>query len=291
MTEESKLPQPALTVIGSPRGDRQGDYKGAPQGEIPFARVQGEPYLQPPTDLYIPPDALEILLEAFEGPLDLLLYLIRRQNLNILDIPVAEITRQYMEYIDLMQELRLELAAEYLLMAAMLAEIKSRMLLPRPDEGDEDEDDPRAELIRRLQEYERYKKAAEDLDTLPRLERDFVVTHEIPSDHKVVRLAPKVNLKDVLSAFGEVMRRADLYTRHHIQRERLSVRERMSRVLGALREGGYEEFQTMFTVEEGRMGVVVTLLAMLELIKEELIELVQNEPYGPIYVKSLASHD
>jgi len=256
---------------------------------MPFAKVQGEPYLEPPTDLYIPPDALEILLEAFEGPLDLLLYLIRRQNLDILEIPIAEITHQYMEYIGLMRELRLELAAEYLLMAAMLAEIKSRMLLPRLDEGDEDEDDPRAELIRRLQEYERFKKAAEDLDCLPRLERDFVVAQEIPSDRKVVRLDPKVNLRDVLSAFGEVMRRAELYTHHHIQREPLSVRERMSIVLATLKEGGYEEFQSMFTVEEGRMGVVVTLLAMLELIKEELIELVQNESYGPIYVKSLAS--
>lgn len=283
MTAETQRPQPELTVIGSP--------PPPPQSEIPFARVQGEPYLEPPTDLYIPPDALEILLEAFEGPLDLLLYLIRRQNLDILDIPIAEITRQYMEYIDLMEELRLELAAEYLLMAAMLAEIKSRMLLPRPGEWDDDELDPRAELVRRLQEYERYKKAGEDLDSLPRLERDFVVTDEIPSDHKVVRLAPKVNLKDVLGVFGEVMRRAELYTHHHIQRELLSVRERMSRVLRMLRAGGYEEFQAMFTVEEGRMGVVVTLLAMLELIREELIELVQNEPFGPIYVKSLASED
>lgn len=282
MSEEHNTPdqeddQVELTVVGS-----------SPQEEMAFAMVQGEPFLEPPKDLYIPPDALEVLLEAFEGPLDLLLYLIRRQNLDILDIPIAEITRQYMEYIELMKELRLELAAEYLLMAAMLAEIKSRMLLPRPDEGEEDEEDPRAELVRRLQEYERYKKAAEDLDSLPRLERDFAVAHNVASDHKVVRLSPKVNLKDVLMAFSEVLKRAELYSHHHIQREPLSIRERMSLVLSALQNERYLEFQVMFTVEEGRRGVIVTFLAMLELIKEDLLEMVQNEPFGPIYVKSLS---
>lgn len=256
------------------------------QQEIPFALVHGEAMTQLPQDLYIPPDALEVFLEAFEGPLDLLLYMIRRQNLDILDIPIAEITRQYAQYIDAMQGLRFELAAEYLVMAAMLAEIKSRMLLPRPESAEEEEADPRAELVRRLQEYERYKQAAEDIDELPRVGRDVFETSARPPDLKVVKPVPEVELKEVLLAFQDVLRRADMFSSHHIQREALSVRERMTGVLDAVNPHSFTEFSKLFNVQEGRMGVVVTLLAILELIKESLIEMIQTEPFGPIYVKA-----
>jgi len=258
------------------------------QQEMPFAIVQGEPLLTLPKDLYIPPDALEVFLDAFEGPLDLLLYLIRRQNLDILDIPIAEITRQYIEYVELMKSLRLELASEYLVMAAMLAEIKSRMLLPRPaDQGDEEnEEDPRAELIRRLQEYERYKQAAEDLDAQPRLHRDVFPGQADFPDKVVRRRPPDVSLADLLSALQDVLRRAEMFTHHRVEREPLSVRERMSRVLEMLGGGGFTDFTHLFRYEEGRLGVVVTFLAVLELIKESLVELVQTEPFGPIHVKA-----
>lgn len=257
------------------------------QQEMPFAVVQGSPITSLPKDLYIPPDALEVFLaESFEGPLDLLLYLIKRQNLDILDIPIAEITKQYMEYIDLMQDMRLELAAEYLVMAAMLAEIKSRMLLPRPKTEEEEEGDPRAELVRRLQEYERFKKAAEDIDYLPRLERDIHVAEVKGPDLKIVRAPPSVDLKDILLAFKDVMHRASLYEHHHIQMEPLSVRERMGIVLDKLSAERFTDFGDLFTIEEGRSGVVVTLLAILELIKQSLIELVQTEVFGPIHVKA-----
>ncbi len=255
------------------------------QTEMPIALVLGEKVTELPRDLYIPPDALRVFLEAFEGPLDLLLYMIRRQNLDILNIPIAEITRQYMEYIDLMQEMKLELAGEYLVMAAMLAEIKSRMLLPRPPSDDENEDDPRAELIRRLQEYERYKQAGEDIDSLHRVGRDlFVGTAEI-TERRALKALPEVTLKEVLLAFKEVLQRADMFSHHHIQREALSVRERMSNVLATLRVDQFTDFTALFTPEEGRLGVVVTLLAVLELIKGSLIELIQTEAYGPIHVK------
>lgn len=255
------------------------------QGELPFAMVQGEPFTTLPEDLYIPPDALEVILEAFEGPLDLLLYLIKRQNLDILNIPIAHITEQYMTYIDLMKNMRFELAAEYLLMAAMLAEIKSRMLLPRPESVAEEED-PRAELVRRLQEYERFKKAAEDLDGIPRLYRDtWVVRADLPPmDH--TRPEPEVNLRELLIAFKDILNRADMYTHHQIKREVLSVRERMSNVLAMLNADSFTEFAALFNVEEGRRGVVVTFMAVLELLKEHLIDLVQAEPFAPIYVKS-----
>lgn len=252
---------------------------------MPFAVVQGAPVLQLPKDLYIPPDALEVFLEAFEGPLDLLLYLIKRQNLDVLDIPIAEITRQYMEYIDLMKDLRLELAAEYLVMAAMLAEIKSRMLLPRPVESD-DEEDPRAELVRRLQEYERYKQAAEDIDALERLERDVFATHIDFSERKIVRTVAEVSLQEMLIAFKEVLAHAENYAHHQVEAEPLSLRQRMSDVLAAVRESEYRPFTSLFNAEEGRMGVVVTFLALLELIREALIEIVQSEPYAPIHVKA-----
>ena len=254
--------------------------------EMPFAVVQGTPLLTLPRDLYIPPDALEVFLETFEGPLDLLLYLIKRQNLDVLDIPLAEITRQYMGYIELMQELRLELAAEYLVMAAMLAEIKSRMLLPRPAGPDDDEEDPRAELIRRLQEYERYKQAAEDIDALPRVHRDVFQADAEAPERKIVQLLPEVTLKELLLAFREALQRSEMFAHHHIQRETLSVRQRMGEVLGVLQADSFTDFATLFTPEEGRQGVVVTFLAILELIKESLVEIVQSEPYAPIHVKA-----
>ena len=256
------------------------------QSEMPFAVVGGEPVTQLPTDLYIPPDALEVFLEAFEGPLDLLLYLIRRQNLDILDIPIAEITLQYVEYIDMMQEMKFELAAEYLLMAAILAEIKSRMLLPRPKIEETEEGDPRAELVRRLQEYERYKKAAEDLDELPRLERNIHTASAFVVDRSTINVPPDVDLKELLLALQVVLRRADLFTHHAITSEPLSVRERMSIVLENLLDNPFTEFHLLFTPEEGRNGVVVTFLAVLELLKAQLIDVVQNEPMGQIYIKS-----
>jgi segregation and condensation protein A len=255
------------------------------QGELPFAIVQGAPLLALPLDLYIPPDALEVFLDAFEGPLDLLLYLIKRQNLDILEIPVAAITDQYMTYVELMSELRLELAAEYLVMAAMLAEIKSRMLLPRPISEDTEEEDPRAELIRRLQEYERFKNAAQDLDALPRLERDHFPTHaEVPPGHSR-RLPPAVDLREVLLALREVLARADLYTSHRVERESLSLRERMSLVLERLADGEFRPFTELFPFDEGRAGVVVTFLAILELTRGASLEIVQAEPFAIIHVR------
>lgn len=258
------------------------------QGEMPFAIVRGEAVTELPKDLYIPPEALEVFLDAFEGPLDLLLYLIRKQNLNILDIPIAEVTAQYVAYIELMRELQLELAAEYLVMAAVLAEIKSRMLLPRPRAAEEDEEDPRAELMRRLQEYERYRKAAGELDTLPRLQRDIHVVVVAYEGKPVKRPPPKVNLHELLGAFQSVMKRAELYQHHHITREMLSVRERMTRVLSRVNAEGFVKFESLFIVSEGRMGVVVTFMAILELLKEALLVVVQSEPFGPIHVKAAA---
>jgi segregation and condensation protein A len=258
------------------------------QSEIPLATVRGEPLLQLPDDLYIPPDALEVFLDAFEGPLDLLLYLIRRQNLEILDIPIAEITRQYIGYIEMMHGLRLELAAEYLVMAAILAEIKSRMLLPRPEPEDEDEGDPRAELVRRLQEYERFKQAAEDLDALPRLERDVSIASAEPGEHKRVAVPPEVDLRDVLLALKDVMTRAELFAQHHIQSEPLSVRERMSRIVQALNDREFVQFEQLFDLAEGRLGAVVTFLALLELLREHLVDLVQQELFGTIYLRAPA---
>ncbi len=258
------------------------------QQEMPLALVHGQPVLQMPQDLYIPPDALEVILEAFEGPLDLLLYLIRRQNLDILDIPVAEITRQYVDYIGVMQELRFELAAEYLVMAAILAEIKSRLLLPRPPSQDGEEDDPRADLVRRLQEYERYKKAAEDIDTLDRLERDTTPVHAYVPELKLEREPPPVDMKELLVALVDVLKRADLYTKHAIQREALSVRQRMGDVLARIGDGQFHAFGTLFQIEEGRLGVIVTFLSILELAKERLVEIVQEEQFAPIYLRTLA---
>ena len=258
------------------------------QQEMPLATVRGQPMLQMPQDLYIPPDALEVILEAFEGPLDLLLYLIRRQNLDILDIPIAEITRQYVDYIDLMQDMRLELAADYLVMAAILAEIKSRLLLPRPPGAESIEDDPRADLVRRLQEYERFKKAAEDIEAMPRQDRDFFPASAEVGERNVVRIPPPVDLKELLLALKDVLKRADLFGRHNIKREALSVRQRMTEVLGALDDSEFHVFEALFTAEEGRLGVVVTFLAILELAKENLVEITQNDAFAQIYVRSRA---
>nr|WP_198003266.1 ScpA family protein [Alkalilimnicola ehrlichii] len=272
MTSDSAAPGPAEALAGA--------------GGQALARVAGEPVTDLPEDLYIPPDALEVFLETFEGPLDLLLYLIRRQNLDVRDIPIAEITRQYMRYVELMHELRLELAAEYLVMAAMLAEIKSRMLLPRPPASEEEEADPRAELVRRLQEYERYKQAAEDLDQLPRLARDVFPVRVAAEGCQPRQREPEVSMQELLLAFAEVLRRSSHYEHHQVQKEALSVRERMTEVLGRLDTEHYCCFTQLFPRREGRMGLVVSFLAVLELVKEALIELTQNEPYAPIYVRA-----
>jgi segregation and condensation protein A len=273
-------PPPAAPVQISPE-----------QVEMPFAVVNGEPFTQLPRDLYIPPQALEIFLEAFEGPLDLLLYLIRRQNVDILNIPIAEITRQYTQYIELMQDLQLELAGEYLVMAATLAEIKSRMLLPRPpSEGQGTEEDPRAELVRRLQEYERFKRAAVDIDAMPRLERDVWQASAELRDKPAARSLPQVTLQEMLLAFKEVAVRAAMFAHHHVRREPLSMRERMSNILAALEQGSFLEFGQLFTPEEGRAGVTVTFIAILELMREGLIEIMQTEAYAPLHVRAAAAN-
>lgn len=265
------------------------DPKGKPpaQTEMPFALVNGQAYMELPKDLYIPPDALEVILESFEGPLDLLLYLIRRQNIDILEIDVSAITKQYVSYVEMMEAIHFELAAEYLVMAAMLAEIKSRMLLPRPpvEEGD-NEEDPRATLIRRLQEYERFKQAAEDIDEIPRLHRDIHVARAMAPNRTLTRAEPDVDMKEILFALGEVLRRADMFESHQIEREKLSTRERMTQVLDQLSGKQFMPFIQLFRAEEGRLGVVVTFLAILELVKESLIELVQTEEFGSIHVKA-----
>jgi segregation and condensation protein A len=278
--------KPDLKLVSSTEPQPQLPALSPEQQEMPFAMVNGEPITSLPKDLYIPPQALEVFLEAFEGPLDLLLYLIRRQNLNILDVPLAEITRQYMQYIEMMQELQLELAGEYMVMAATLAEIKSRMLLPRPKlDGDGLEEDPRAELVRRLQEYERFKKAAENIDALPRLERDTWTASAESSNRKVVRLLPQITLQEMLVAFKDVVARAEMFAHHHVQRERLSVRERMTNILAALESTSFLEFTRLFKPEEGRMGVTVTFVAILELMREGLIDIVQAEPFAPLHVR------
>ena len=282
-TRQSGKPELKLVPTAPPVTDEAGAIA---QGEMPFAVVSGEPVTELPRDLYIPPHALKVFLEAFEGPLDLLLYLIRRQNLDILDIPVAEISKQYARYIDLMSDMQFELAGEYLVMAATLAEIKSRMLLPRSMQEDTDEDDPRAELVRRLQEYERFKQAAEDLNALERLERDVLPAGAEATERKIVTTLPDVTLKEVLIAFKEAIERAEMFGHLHVQREPLSVRERMSAILVALKGEKYANFSDLFDSAEGRMGVTVTFLAMLELLREALIEVVQNEPYGPLHVRT-----
>jgi|SRR5690554_608918 len=255
------------------------------QQELLFAKVDGKPVTDIPKDLYIPPSALLVFLEAFEGPLDLLLYLIRKQNIDILDIDVSSITEQYVQYVELMDVMQFELAAEYLVMAAMLAEIKSRMLLPRST-IEEDDEDPRVALIRRLQEYERFKKAAEDIDALPRMGRETWQAEIKPPNLDKQKPHPEVDFKELLLAFSEVLQRAQMFDSHQVHKERLSTRERMSSILSLLQDKHYLPFIALFTVEEGRLGVVVSFLAVLELVKESLIDIVQTEHYGAIHVKA-----
>jgi segregation and condensation protein A len=277
-------PQEPASLLARARQESAGR-----QTELPFAFVAGKAVTDLPKDLYIPPDALEVFLEAFEGPLDLLLYLIKRQNIDILEINVADITDQYIAYVELMEASQFELAAEYLVMAAMLAEIKSRILLPRSQDEEEDEEDPRAQLIRRLQEYERYREVAEKVDALPRLYRDLhVASAQVP---ELERHAPRpdLDLQELLLAFAEVLRRGDLNESHHIQRQSLSTRERMSQILLRISGDHFTPLLSLLMKDEGRMGVVVTFLAIMELIKESLVELAQTEPFGPIHIKARTS--
>ncbi len=258
------------------------------QAEMPFAMVAGEAVTELPGDLYIPPHALEVFLDAFEGPLDLLLYLIRKQNLDILDIAVAPVCEQYMAYIDMMKETKLELAAEYLVMAAVLAEIKSRMLLPRPQVEEEEEDDPRAQLVRQLQEYERYRKVGQEINDMPRIGRELVMAVVDYQGAPVERPQPEVTLDQLLNAFKKVVERAELFKHHHIQREALSIRERMTRIMECVGADNFVNFESLFDLKEGRMGVVVTFMAILELLKESLITVVQQDPFAPIHIKTAA---
>jgi segregation and condensation protein A len=294
MPEGDAAEKPDLKVVDSdPEGaavlseETVGDNPA--QAEMPFAVVDGEAVTELPQDLYIPPYALEVFLEAFEGPLDLLLYLIRRQNLDILNIPITEITKQYVEYIDLMDELQLDLVGEYLLMAAMLAEIKSRMLLPRVEEDEDDETDPRAELVRRLLEYERYKKVADEITDLPHMDRDNFQASAEPTERKIVEQLPDLQLKELLVVFKDVLARAEMLAHHHIYAERLSVRQRMTEVLECIKANDFTEFKNLFDPAEGRMGVTVTFLSLLELLKEGLIEIAQGEPYTPIHVRAASN--
>jgi segregation and condensation protein A len=252
-----------------------------------LAMVNGAPFNKLPDDLYIPPDALEVLLDTFEGPLDLLLYLIRRQNLDVVNIPIAKITHQYIAYIQIMGVLNLELAAEYLVMAALLAEIKSRMLLPRQIDAEDDEEDPRATLIRRLQEYELIKNAAEEIDQLPRIERDIFETSVDTSALKnAEQNLPDIQLKEMLLAFQDVLKRVEQLSHHQIIKEPLSVRERMSAILENLKGADSLLFSQLFSRKEGRHGVVVSFLAILELSKERLIDIIQSEPFAEIRVRT-----
>ena len=291
MAKKAAKPDLRIVVDNSNAGATDGTPEKAAaspeQVEMPFAIVNGEAITQLPKDLYIPPQALEVFLEAFEGPLDLLLYMIRRQNLDILDIPIADITRQYMDYIGIMQDLQLELAGEYLVMAATLAEIKSRMLLPRatdPNAGEEG--DPRADLVRRLQEYERFKSAAESIDRIPRLDRDTWIGSAELGERKSSRPLPQIAMQEMLLAFRDVVQRSEMFAHHHVQRERLSVRVRMSDILSTLERASFVEFVQLFRPEEGRMGVTVTFVAILELVREGLIDIVQTEAYAPLHVRS-----
>lgn len=260
--------------------------ESAPQQQsLPLGFVRGEPVIDKPEDLYIPPDALELILESFSGPMDLLLYLIRRQKMDIVDLPILPVTKQYMEYVDMMKDLKLELAADYLVMAAMLAEIKSRMLLPRPPAEDEDEVDPRAELVRRLQEYEAIREGAQYLDQLPQTGRDNFVAHAQTDAHQwVEQQLPEVVLADLALAFSQALAQAKLQNHHQVQREKLSTRERMSRILDLLQHQQRLRFADLFEPKEGRAGVVVSFLAILELVKEALVEVVQVDAFSEIHV-------
>ncbi|GAB2993186.1 segregation and condensation protein A [Psychrosphaera aestuarii] len=257
------------------------------QQDLPLALVRGEIVIDRPQDLFIPPDAMEVFLDAFEGPLDFLLYLIKKQKFDIVDLPIFEITQQYMKYVELMRDLKLELAAEYLVMAALLAEIKSRLLLPKHDELQEEEHDPRAELIRRLQQYEVIKSAALDLDNLPRLERDHCIVSALPpSDMEIQIESPSIDIQELVMAFQDILKRANAFQHHEISKERLSTRERMSQILEKLRHNRqFFPFEQLFDVSEGKAGVVVTFLAILELVKESMLDVVQASAFGVLHVK------
>ena len=270
-------------ILGTPSGNLS---NSAQQQELPLAFIAGEAITEIPKDLYIPPDALEVFLEAFEGPLDLLLYLIKRQNINILEIQIAEITNQYMAYVELMEASQFELAAEYLVMAAMLAEIKSRILLPRHEDEEAEEDDPRMQLIRRLQEYERYKEAAQNINELSRMDRNYYLAAAALPVMERIKPDPDVDLQDLLMCLSRVLRRADMFEHHHIQLETLSTREKMSEILIRISEREFVPLVSLLVREEGRLGIVVTFLAVMELMKDSLIELVQVDPFGPIHLKS-----
>ncbi|CAB0150396.1 Segregation and condensation protein A [Pseudidiomarina piscicola] len=255
------------------------------QQSLPLGFVRGEPVIDKPEDLYIPPDALELILESFSGPMDLLLYLIRRQKLDIVDLPILPITKQYMEYVEMMKEMKLELAADYLVMAAMLAEIKSRMLLPKPPQEDDDEVDPRAELVRRLQEYEAIRAGASHLDEMPQAERDLVVVHaDTDAKSLVQHQLPEIALAELAVAFSQAMAQAELQHHHQVQRERLSTRERMSRILDLLQTTQRLRFAELFEPAEGKQGVVVSFLAILELVKEALVDVVQVDAFSEIHI-------
>ncbi len=262
------------------------DHNKPQQSEMPFAIVDGEQITELPKDLYIPPVALQVFLDAFEGPLDLLLYLIRKQNLDILDIPIADITQQYVDYINLMKELELELAGEYLLMAAMLAEIKSRLLLPIFEEI-EDEEDPRAELVRRLLEYERYRKVSEEINELDRVERDIYPSSVETAQFEQPLVLPDIKLKELVISFQEVLKKAEMFSTLHFTKEPLSVKERMIKILEKIENEDFVRFEDLFDLKEQKIGLVVTFLAILELMKELLIEIVQAEEFGTIHVKTL----
>jgi segregation and condensation protein A len=266
--------------------DEQQTHQEPVQQPLPLAFINGEALIEKPEDLYIPPDALEVILETFEGPLDLLLYLIRRQRLDIVNLPILQITRQYMDYVDVMKELKLELAGEYLLMAAILAEVKSRLLLPKHDDTEEDEDDPRAELIRRLKEYEVVKFAAEEIDKLPRQQRDFfTIQADVDESVEPIKILPEVSLQELVLSFQQAMKKAKTFEHHQIARESLSTRERMAHIIDLIGPHTFTGFDELFEVSEGKAGVVVTFLAILELVKEDLIELVQAQPFANIHIK------
>ncbi|MCL1076735.1 segregation/condensation protein A [Parashewanella spongiae] len=257
------------------------------QQSLPLATVRGKSVSEMPADLFIPPEALEVFLEAFEGPLDLLLYLIRKQKFDVVDLPIQQITSQYLEYIELLTDARIELAADYLVMAATLAEIKSRLLLPRPEFDEHDEEDPRARLIRQLKAYETIKNASLEIDELPRLERDFhLASVKVAKNIEVKVLAPDVSLSDLAQAFSNVLKRVEAYQHHHVKKEALSTRERMIQILELLNSETYTPFQALFSAEEGRAGAVVSFLALMELVKEMLVELVQAEPMTTIHVRA-----
>jgi len=277
---------PPVSTAGEPGAHVAGasGARVAGASDARVATVRGEAMLEMPLDLYIPPDALEVFLDTFEGPLDLLLYLIRKADIDILDIPMARLTQQYLEYVELMRRRNLELAAEYLLMAALLMEIKSRMLLPRPRALREDEEDPRAELVRRLMEYERIKLAAHKLDALPVLGRDFL-TLEVWIEQAAVQRLPQVRTQDLIAAWQSLLMQARVTRHHKVTREELSVREFMSSILRRLQGSQFTEFTALFDVSKGVAVVVVSFLALLELVRESLIEVTQSEPYAPIYVK------